>query len=85
MPVTKTKHKGLDAIVLSSAELALRSCELDPASDFAALLEYIDIGAIVVFTVEMVAKVLSLGLIFTPRAYHWCGGWQTLFTHALPC
>ena len=64
-------------IILSSAELAFKSCHLQEGTRFAASLEYVDYSATAVFAVEMLAKVTSLGLLFTPNAYL-KSGWNQL-------
>lgn len=64
-------------ILISSAELAFNSCDLDSNSALAGALARVDHIAIGCFTLEMVAKVVSLGLVFTPNAYL-KSGWNRL-------
>ena len=56
-------------IITSSADLAFRSCAVDMESEYYATLEHFDVIATGVFTVEMLAKIVSLGFISTPNAY----------------
>jgi hypothetical protein len=70
-------------IVLSSVELAMSTCDLDPASQMAETLSRFDHLCVGVFTLEMITKILSHGLLFTRKAYlrsawNWLDGFIVL-------
>ena len=57
-------------ILTTSGTMALETCELDPASDLALHLATINVVATSIFVAEMMAKILSLGLILPKQAAH---------------
>ena len=64
-------------IVLVSVMMGFESCELDQTSELALLAGYIDLICLGVFVTEMIAKILSSGLAFSPHAYL-ASGWNRL-------
>ena len=67
----------IGCIVLSSFTLGFESCDLEPGSAAAAALHHLDDLAISVFAVELLAKVVSLGLVLGPSTYL-ASGWNRL-------
>ena len=59
----------LSVIVISSGAMALQSCTLDPDSALALALYRVDLGSTMIFTCELMIKVVALGLYSTPQAY----------------
>lgn len=53
----------LTLIIVSSGAMALRSCALEDDSETAAVLDALDLGSTVVFTFELLVKVLALGCL----------------------
>ena len=67
----------LVVIVVSSAALAFESCTLQADSQLAAVLATIDSVSTYIFITEMLLKISSLGLAFTPTGYL-RSGWNQL-------
>ena len=59
----------LTVILVSSGAMALQSCTLDPESELAAGVYWVDLAATMIFTCELLVKVVALGLYATPNAY----------------
>jgi len=65
------------SIMVSSVCLAMDGPTLDDDSDFKMVLNILDVFFTVIFTIEMVMKIIVYGFIFTPEAYL-KDGWNVL-------
>ena len=64
-------------IIVSCLAMTLEGCALEPSSQLATWLERLNLYSTLIFTLEMLLKILADGLAFTPRAYL-KSGWNRL-------
>jgi voltage-dependent calcium channel L type alpha-1D len=65
-------------IFLNCIQLALDNPLIDPESQYATILSWIDIGTTIIFIIEAVIKILSFGFLFNGSASYLNNIWNRL-------
>lgn len=72
-------------IVISSIHLVFDSPLLDPEGNFIKILEMIDLSITIVFTIELVAKLVAFGAVFNGEKSYFRNIWNVFDFFIVAC